>query len=228
MDMFYAGLPTVSNGELLSSEGCFKLEFWIDGVPSYPRRIETKYLAENGISQTMQLFSGKLSESGFDWLESEQELGYAQFDSLPTGFLYLSESSPNFYSSELSNLGSLWEQNGGVTYINCDDFPTVTTSRTDVQFNVLNMPNNVTDSGYGGLYFQELNGFMSIQSSQTPESPRVFNVPTTLECTAMIVVVSDETLYYAIQPIIVTEEIVVDMELAAVSEEELTEILEGL
>ena len=230
LEMFYGGIPTVSNGELLSSEGAFEVEFWVDGLPAHPRNFDVDFTVSGNVSQTMNLFGGEVADDGsFNWIEVVCGTGGGVLpDTVPYSCIYLDEGPPPVYSGTIRNLDYLWEANGGITYINCDDFPNTVSARTDVELRIENLTGELSGIVAGGLYFPELNGFMDIGNSNSAESHIVYNVPEELSCYAVVILTSNQTLYYAMEPITIESDLTVSLELSPISEIDLETALEQL
>lgn len=229
LDMFYGGLPTVSNGELLTSEGAFEIEFWVENTSVHPRWFDVEFNVSGTSSSTMNLFGGQVTaDNDFNWVEAICD--YAQFgDTIaPQSCIYLDEGPPSVYSGTIRNLDYLWEANGGITYINCDDFPNTISARTDVELRIENLAGELSGIVAGGLYFPELNGFMEIGTSNSTESHIVYNVPEELNCFAVVILTSNQTLYYAMEPITIESDLTVSLELNPISEIDLQTALEQL
>lgn len=231
IDMMCGSLPTVSNDELLSSEGSFEIKFVIDNQRVSPRRIRTWFKGETAYSQTMNLFAGVNTPAGFNWLEmvvnSDQN---GSPSNVPWGTFFPTESTSGFgYSGTLNLVSDFFDLNDGLIFINCDDFPNVPTARTTVQFDIQNLPDSISGEIVGGLYFPDLNGFMPLQAPQSIEDlPHTWNVPTTLSCKAIAIAVSNETIYYSIEDIVTEEGQVVVLEMQPTSEAQLAGVLDNL
>lgn len=221
LEMFYAGLPTISFGELITSEGAFELKSWVNDTLAYPSRFDVSFSASYPLSNSMHLFSGVVSDAGVNWASCFED------PATPGCFLGAYPEPFDYYSGYVVTQVADWFENEGVTLVNCDDFPNVPTSRTDVIFNLVNIPEGISGRIEGGLFFNDLNSYMTFDY-QNQTGLAVRNVPTTLECNALIVVVADQTLYFGLQQITVSENQGVELELTPVSESELQSILESL
>jgi hypothetical protein len=226
IDMMLGGLPTVSDQELLSSEGSIEILFEIDNQVVSPKRYRPWFEGESGYSETMNLFAGQRSPQGFNWIEMVRNPGVPPAD-LPWGTLKATEGLSGFgYSGNIFNLEETLTSNSGFALINCDDFPNVPTARTSVQFNVENIPSAISGEIIGGLYFEDINGFLSVHLPNAEgELPEVVNVPTELNCKAIVIAIADETIYYGMNDLVTELDQVVTLSLQPVEELALAEIL---
>ena len=222
IEMMCGSLPTVSDGELLSSEGSFELKFEIEGQSVTPKRIRTRFETDGGFNPSMTLFNGVQTESGFNWVEIDTLPQVS--NNIPAGYLSVTEGETSLaFAGVLYPASSFLGPNNGTTFINCDDFPSVPTQRTHIEFDIQNLPGSVSGDIVAGLYFEDLNGFLTVRPPDSEEMlPSVINVPTALQCKAIVIAVSDETIYYCIEDIVTELDQRVLLNLEPIDEAELS------
>lgn len=193
----------------------------VNDTSCYVRNYEVSFNAESTLNENMILFTG-VDSSGFEWIPCNSGNPQIQFDC----YLSTQQGSPNLYSGEVNTNVQEWMQNEGISYINCDVFPDVPTARTEVLLHLDDIPPGFSGELQGGLFFEELNSYLPI--GMTVDGPVVTNVPTTLECTAFIILMSEETLYYSQKLTTIESGLPVSLNLEPISESDLANLLRQL
>lgn len=227
--MMYGHMATISNGQVLSTAGAFKLITRINGELVRPSNLEFGVPSSTQFPD-MELFYGlPNSEQGFNWnpFELGGVLPVSWRDTIGLGIANFGGSGPG-YQGYISPLDSYYNDDGAL-FINCDYFPSWGIPLTDI------MVRTSADESFTplqldvSLLFDSLNVYMPGTWIPANDGHHFYNVPIGYNVHCLATAVNNEQeLFFGMLSFAIEEDGVYTFGMNPITEEELEDILDGL
>ncbi len=216
-DMALSQTPTISDNELIVSQGVYYLKALQNG---FELRVENFQISKTISADTnnLDLFVGAITGDDFNWFSADSSGIYGP----PVGNIsYNTSGDSTYYYLNLST--SYFQQN--FNWINCDYFYDNTAPRVAVFFPTADTLTIYNFQSY--LVFNDLNAVLHY-NNYTSNHIEFYNIPSGLNATLVTYYIVDGHVFVATAPIVVSDALSTPITFTETTEQGLLDILEGL
>ncbi|MGE0638346.1 MAG: hypothetical protein AB7G44_00955 [Bacteroidia bacterium] len=217
-DMVLSQTPTISDNELIVSQGVYYLKALQNG---FELRIENFSIEKTVAADTnnLNMFVGVIDGDDFNWIVNDSSGAYG----FPIGNINYSTSGDSTYYQ--MNIASTYFATQNYNWINCDYFYNSSAPRVAVFFPTTDSINAYYFQSY--LVFNNLNAVLHYNGYSTNQI-EFYNIPQGLDATLVTYYIVDGTPFVATADITVSDALSTPITFTETTEQGLLDILEGL